>query len=55
MELANRLRLVWNAARKEIKAECGKDEKKLAMAEIFGLREMAQQIAAASAAADKTK
>lgn len=55
MELANQIRLVWNAARKDIKSECGKDEKKFAMAEIFALRDIATQVLAAKEALDTPK
>lgn len=42
--LEKKVRRVWNAARKKIKEECNKDEKKFALAEILALRELATQI-----------
>lgn len=53
--LANEIRLVWNAAHKEIKKECGKNDKKLALAELIGLRQIARQLLTARAALSETK
>jgi len=35
---------IWKEARKEIMAECGLNKDKFSMAEIFGLRQLAQDL-----------
>lgn len=47
MRSAPEIREMWKDLRAQLVEECGRNEKKLAMAEVFALREIALKAAAA--------